>query len=199
MLCVQQRCLSVKWESNIMTSSLPQAAKIKIFFPCKASQEITKTAALTAKANQEGKKKSSRCTHTHPPVHVHQWSLMSQLPFKGKPLKLVRKWVANSSTTWSDLGFSKEYEMDVTCMIFSESTRSLMSVGQQKRGQISQGSAALISWIPTCPLAGYLSMSGCCQGSFRCMGSGAEKGPGTCSTAAFAAVHLSVLNQQIQA
>jgi len=35
--------------------------------------------------------------------------------------------------------------MDVTCMIFSESTRSLMSVGQQKRGQISQGSAALIS------------------------------------------------------
>lgn len=184
-----------------MTSSLPQAAKIKIFFPCKASQEITKTAALTAKANQERKKELQMHTHTHPPVHVHQWSLMSQLPFKGKPQigQEMGSKLFCYCTTWSDLGFSEEYEMDVTCMIFSESTRSLMSVGQQKRGQISQGSAALISWIPTCPLAGYLSMSGCCQGSFRCMGSGAEKGPGTCSTAAFAAVHLSVLNQQIQA
>jgi len=66
MLCVQQRCLSVKWESNIMTSSLPQAAKIKIFFPCKASQEITKTAALTAKANQERKKELQMHTHTSP-------------------------------------------------------------------------------------------------------------------------------------
>lgn len=35
--------------------------------------------------------------------------------------------------------------MDVTYMIFSESTISLMSVGQQKRGHISPESAALIS------------------------------------------------------
>lgn len=36
------------------------------FFPCKASQEITKTAALTAKANQERKKELQMHTHTSP-------------------------------------------------------------------------------------------------------------------------------------
>lgn len=58
------------------------SSKDQDFFPCKASQEITKTAVLTTKANQERTKELQMHTHTHPPVHVHQSSLISQLLFK---------------------------------------------------------------------------------------------------------------------
>lgn len=37
-----QRCLSVKWGSNIMTTSLPGVAKTKILFPAMPAKKLLK-------------------------------------------------------------------------------------------------------------------------------------------------------------
>lgn len=80
-----------------MTTSLSPAAKTKISFPCKASQEITEVVVLTTKANREGTKELQMHVHTHPStvhpsVHVLQQPPMAQLPLK------------ESLLTWSENG-----------------------------------------------------------------------------------------------
>lgn len=80
-----------------MTTSLSPAAKTKISFPCKASQEITEMVVLTTKASREGTKELQVYVHTHPStvhpsVHVLPQPLMAQLPLKESLLNRSESW-----------------------------------------------------------------------------------------------------------